>query len=261
MLMLLVSLSSLLSYPILPRGTFSWQDSIVEAVLLGILLVGVAIAARKRFPLWSHSWVVLAIATVVVLVQALAFILLEGQTNFDSGRLALLQLFSLLVVLLVLAFAVSQASKGLRYTFFVVAVFIVSGSVEFAIADQAYLTPHTLAITVSSLLVIMTIIGLIVMAAMVMSFVTGDSKVQRQSLWVLIALILIFPIFRVWGMALNALDTGLLNLAGIISLPILFAWIYTGLMFLIAWRLGILVAYLDERNNRNDPLRGAPNAC
>jgi hypothetical protein len=228
-----------------------------ELVLLIILLLGTAVGAKRRFPSWSYTWVVLTVASIVTFFTALLPTLLLGVVDYGVVTLGLLfTLIPLLGGLLVLAFAASRATRGIIHAFFVAAIYLVSIALRLYIQEVSTSVSPAEVVTANAISIIITTIELVVVVAAVMHFLAGDAKTQQRSLYVLIAVALLDPILTGWVLVLNFSEPTFTNVGGFLGLQILVRWGYAGVALLITWALTILFTTWQQARVSNQGLSG-----
>ena len=139
--------------------------------------------------------------------------------------------------LLILAFAVSRSSLGLRYAFFVIAVSFAAGSVRMPMLSPFPLEPLSNTTLIIAYLIAVTLVELIIVMAMVMRFMTGDELMKRLSVYVLLAVVLLSAILTDWAFYWSSSYGTVISLV----LPVAFAvsskWVILSLSVLITWGL------------------------
>ena len=225
---------------------FRFSYTVDELVLLVVLLAGAAVGATRRFSLWSYTWMVLAVVSVVDFFTSFWPSVLFDVIDF--GPITLGWLFTathLLGGLMVLVLAASRASAGLIHTFFVAAIYLVSISlrpyVNF-LPDSA----SPIGMAANAVSVLSTIIMLVVAVAAVMRFLYGDEVTQRRSVYILIIVALLHPILTGWVFLPGSSPPQIANALGIWGLQILARWVYVGVALLITFALILLFAWFRK---------------
>ena len=210
-----------------------------ELVLLVILLTGTAVGATRRFPTWSYTWVVLTLVSIVAFLTSalLSLFFLTDLRAFAFGWLV--TLLHLAGGLLVVVFAASRANRGLTHTFFIAAVYLVSITLRtFLLGWSPDLYPVAV-IAANSFIIFITALELVVVLAAVAHFLAGDARIQRRSVYVMIAVALLDPLLAGWALAIGSAGTGnIVNATGVfVGLPVLARWVHIGVTLLLTWML------------------------
>jgi hypothetical protein len=150
--------------------------------------------------------------------------------------------------LLVLTFGASRATLGLRYAFFVAAIYLIS------IALRPYVnyfpdSASPIGMAANTVSILITVVMLAVVVAMVMRFLYGDEGLQRRSIYVLVAVALLQPILNglVLGLVATVGSDVSVNVAGIFGVYLaLYRWVYVGVALLITFALILLFAWFRK---------------
>lgn len=234
-----------------------------ELVLLVILLVGASVGARKRFPTWSYTWVIMAIASVVALLTS-ALPSLFFFTDLRIFRLTwLIYLTHISGGFLALVFAASTANRGLTHPFFIAGVYLASIALRAYIQDWSPDLLPVAVVAANSFVVFITALELVIVLATVAHFLIGDNSAQRRSVYVLIGVALLDPVLTGWASAFESADTGeIVNVDVIfVGLQVLVRWVYIGVTLLLTWGLTSLFIKLRKINVTSPPPSGAAHAC
>jgi hypothetical protein len=238
--------------------------SVDEFLLLLVLATGAGMGAKRKFPLWSYTWVVMAIGSMTTFFTAcVSTIWLD---LIDSGPVAwgwLLTSTHLAGGLFTLGFGASRARLGLTHAFFVAAIYLAANVASPFILEVSTDVALFQAAAANTVAVLIAVIMLAVIVSMVMQFLYGDEGTQRKSVYVLIAVALLAPVLTGWALALGSAGTGVLvlNVAGIfLGLQVLARWVYVGVVLLLTWVLIILFIRLRKSKVTNPPDSGEVHA-
>lgn len=230
-----------------------------QPILLVVFLAGAIMGATRKFPLWSYSWTVMAIGSIASLASVLSVSML---TNLNDTSYTQIGVVSTLIrlggALLILAFAVSRSSLGLRYAFFVIAVSFAAGSVRMptfspfpSVRMPTYslfpMEPLINPILINAYLIAVTLVELIIVMAMVMRFMTGDEFMQRRAVYVLVAVILLSAILTDWAFYLNSSYGTVISFVLPVAFTVSSKWVILSLSLLITWGLAKGLIYWKRK--------------
>ncbi|MCH8744308.1 MAG: hypothetical protein IIB31_01520 [Chloroflexi bacterium] len=219
-----------------------------QPILLVVFLAGAIIGATRKFPLWSYSWTVMAIGSITSLASVLSVSML---TNLNDPSYTQIGVVSTLIrlggALLILAFAVSRSSLGLRYAFFVIAVSFAAGSVRMPTFSLFPMEPLINPILINAYLIAVTLVELIIVMAMVMRFMTGDEFMQRRAVYVLVAVVLLNAILTDWAFYLNSSYGTVISFVLPVAFTVSSKWVILSLSLLITWGLAKGLIYWKRK--------------
>jgi hypothetical protein len=235
-----------------------------ELLLLIALLAGTVVGVSRKLPAWSYTWVVLTLGSIVAFLTSFLPTMLFDVMDFGAVTYGwLFTIIHLVGGIFVLIFAASLAPRGLSHPFFIAAVYLVSIALRVFLLGASNDISVVELIAANSFTIFVTALELGVVLAAVAHYLAGNAVTQQRSIYVLLAVALLDPLFAGWGLAIASAGTGdLVNVVGVlVGLPVLVRWVYIGVTLLLTWVLVNLLLKLRNSSINTLSPSGEAHAC